>query len=775
MPIDNTTKDSQLAPIQESKLRIYVTSKPIARNIGKKVATFSAISALLGVCGATAFGVWLGILLIINPDTGAAWLNRYLPKWTHISIGTTDRVQTLDQIQTEIRHQKLIPGEPLFVNNQAPNADMLLPVLASRPDCQSNCQQIVELRAYQAIGIDSNYRLVNQVVVTGPDEYFVKHSSEIDTQESSHALPLTQMTRIVGKAPGIWLNFKGELTNGETSIAYGQVVHYNPSSYHLNVMVPWSSPAGQDPYWHLLTNSEQPRLVINQTTGLEPKFRLYQLIPRQFAPDPIELEEISLKLPASDDERYLKGLALARSSLWYTAWEWLQVLKKDDLSTNVQTQMDLIEVHALFTQAQSKKAWASPSQQVLAHLINGTWSEAIKVFQASEGENFSEIINLLKNDSGRIWNRIEATLKFDSSQDDVKAWGVLLKAAKEGHPEAIAWLQEQSLNTSGTLKRVEPLLDQMEIAIAEAEIPDTHVSQVIGSAKPLTQINQADWLIADESDQTTSPFQLEDQQVWYQVRVGSFHDGQQWQDAPFTNMKRPLVKSAKVLWRLLGLNTDPHIMITVWKPNGQQESVMATVKAVSITGSGLQLLAGGEAMNAATPKEHLNFLAHTQTALHFLDLHSITLTELSQTQPQWVSAILPTLWRELQNAGIGSLGQGKPPSVSVMLQQLGQLSVQQINNLTSNNHPYAVLTIYQDNSLKTASKKPAPNSSDRFKPHTLIFSDSGALIYNELAKDGKQSMVALANLGDGDAPALIVDGSSSYSIKRWSSGRQRFD
>ena len=45
--------------------------------------------------------------------------------------------------------------------------------------------------------------------------------------------------------------------------------------------------------------------------------------------------------------------------------------------------MDVIRLHSQLTKTQAEKNWASPSQQVLADLIDGRWEKALQVFEAS--------------------------------------------------------------------------------------------------------------------------------------------------------------------------------------------------------------------------------------------------------------------------------------------------------------------------------------------------------------------------------------------------------
>jgi hypothetical protein len=116
------------------------------------------------------------------------------------------------------------------------------------------------------------------------------------------------------------------------------------------------------------------------------------------------------------------------------------------------------------------------------------------------------------------------------------------------------------------------------------------------------------------------------------------------------------------------------------------------------------------------------------------------------------------------------------PSLPVMLSDMGHWSVRLVD-LTGNNQQEAVLTLYEDLSgaLKKPDDKPPVENSQLYKPRTLIFSDQGALVYSEFSKDANGSLTAIADLGDGGPAALVIDGKSNYSLKRWSAQRKRFE
>jgi hypothetical protein len=169
-----------------------------------------------------------------------------------------------------------------------------------------------------------------------------------------------------------------------------------------------------------------------------------------------------------------------------------------------------------------------------------------------------------------------------------------------------------------------------------------------------------------------------------------------------------------------------------------------------------------------------SLLAYTDAALQWLEPSSVTLSDLNKVQPQWVSALLPTLWRELVKSG--QLPSEALPSKELLLSQMGQWSVRLLE-LTGNDKPDAVLTLYEDLSggWKRLDVKRPIADNQLYKPRTVVISDAGTLLYSEFTQDASTSLTAIADLGDNGPPALVVNGKSNFSLKRWSPQNKRFE
>jgi hypothetical protein len=597
--------------LQESERTIPAAPTPARYPWKRLVANLTALSVLCGCAALMGGGAWLSYQLIVDPNSNRL-ISQFVPGWSRLPTGSRDTIQTLDQIKASIRKLGFITGEPLPlpVEESADNSisDLLLPVMVERTVnastvCKNPCRQIVELRVYKRVQLpdrDSDtvqyFQLASSVNLEGPAESFVIASldeSKSNNQASNQSLPLTELRRFDGKSPaeGIWFNVSGKLVRGDKKIPYGQVVRYNPSQNHLISLLDWASVAGQAPNWQQIVKSQNPQLAIDQTVGLEPQFTIYQIGPRKFVPNPVQLTAISLEEFAFNDETYKNGLRLAKSGLWSPALNVMRIAKGkagQNWPAVAQAQLETIEFHAKITRAQAIASWASPSQQVLAELIDGRWSEALQVF-AADPSNSHEIATTLKNDGGRLMNRVDAALRVNAADADVKAWGALIVASQDGTREAMNWLDQQSDTDSETRSRIRNLVNKLEEAVSQAESLGDHKSQIMGSATLISSINPADWLEPEAKNE----LKLTGEQVWYQVQVASFYDGTRWVNPPFADVEVRSFPATQIkwLWGRLGLQADPKIKIEVAMANGQQRVAVGTVKAVQIQDGNLRLLA----------------------------------------------------------------------------------------------------------------------------------------------------------------------------------------
>ncbi|MDF5710271.1 MAG: hypothetical protein PUP90_22035 [Nostoc sp. S4] len=746
---------------------------------GSWLSSMLAIAILLSSASLVMAFAWISILFIFNPDR-VSWLNKILPTWAQIPLGNHERPQTLKQIQLDFRKKKLIVEQILPLYQGIKNS-FFMPVFQRRANCEFDCQKLVEIRVYQRSQElefksepENYYYLEAQLPITGLEESSVISTlvdAALEPQDISTPLPLTEVQRFDDKtpSPGVWFNLRGERQQGTSTIAYGQIVYYNPERSNLQQMLAWASPSGQLPKWQQVTGDGTKELVIDQTVGLEPHLQVYQVKPVKLFLKPIQLQAISLESPVLKDSGYQNALSIARSGLWTPAFEWLKFIKKQrkGLPEAAQAQMDLIRLHSQLTKSQAEKSWASPSEQVLADLIDGRWEKALQVFEES-AHNVQEIATLLKADEKRLWNRTVAALRVNPNRPEVQAWFALILAVQQGQEAANSWLKAQPQIPKDSLVYIQGLLAKLN---GEATKSQSHLSQIVGTVQPIGEVTNSQWL------QPNSPadLKLTDNEVWYQVQVSAFSDGKRWLNFPFENLNPPKTSTAKFFWETLGINSDPQMQIVVWLPNGQQQITIATIKAVQLRDKVLRLLVAAPKIpenqnNVLQPKP----LALTNSALEWVQPSPITLRELYAQNPSAVKVILSSVWESLQKSGEVPLGA--IPSFEQIQEKLNDWPVQAID-LTNNGKPEIVLTISGTTiaSLKQPQSGIGEKNTNQSSDRTIILSDGNQVIYTDFQKNSSQRLSAIAKLSGVQSLALLVENADKYSLKRWSEKNQRFE
>ena len=447
--------------------------KKVKKQQNLATSTLSA-ATLLGSAGLIVAISWISILCILNPQQ-VSWLNRFLPEWAKTTSNQRQRPYTMEEIQAEIKKQKRIAGKILPLESDT-DKSFLLPILRQRRNCHSDCKNIVELRTYHLAtdfewqsSTEKYYHLTTQFSVTGPEEYeVIAPLVEANVEEntgSSIPLPITEIGRFKKDTPepGIWYYLRGNRSSGANLTAYGYILHYNSDRRNLLNMIFWTSPTGNLPEWQQVTGSDDKELVVRQTVGLEPRLRVYQVKPSEFVVNPIKLSQITLKPAALKDSIYKDALSIARNGLWTPAYKQLKLIEKQHkgkIPSEAKAQIDFIRLHSQLTKKLADTSWASPSQQVLAYLIDGRWGEALKVFEAS-AQNATEIQSLLKADRGRLKNRIDTALEINPNRPEVLAWKALIIASQQGTNQAYSWLTTESERTKNSQTYIQKLLTQL--------------------------------------------------------------------------------------------------------------------------------------------------------------------------------------------------------------------------------------------------------------------------------------------------------------------------
>jgi hypothetical protein len=191
----------------------------------------------------------------------------------------------------------------------------LLPIFQKRKNCQSHCQELVELRIYKLsqdweykFQSEKYYYLITKLPVIGLSKNFIESSSdaaisESDNQETKIRLPLTKVKNFADShlVSGFWFYLRGEHKNNDNNITYGQIIYYNPTLKSLQKMLSWKTRNGQLPTWQQITGNDAKELVIDQTINVEPNLQVYQVKPSQLVANSIYLEAINFQKPAVNE------------------------------------------------------------------------------------------------------------------------------------------------------------------------------------------------------------------------------------------------------------------------------------------------------------------------------------------------------------------------------------------------------------------------------------------------------------------------------------------
>gem|GEM_PF-642392 len=450
-------------PIRRRKVKVLITDpKPFWQRIprppmtkvrlqetgGWKVnllVTTLLLSAIVGVGG----GGFLAAQFIFNPEA-LSWLpgNKLL--------GAGHSVQTLKEIQAEAYKAGGFAGSPLYVSTYPGfkagalgQDDFLLPIYDS-----SMLEKLTELRVYRQMKLaektvleKTGFELKDRIAIAGPTEADaiapLTASSKL-IQGSDRLLALNEIDFVEGKAPsaGIWLQLSGKWSRSGSQVAYGRMLHYDPLRTRFYTLLTWTSPAGELPRWQQITGDARTELLVNQTVGLEPHFQVYQMKARQSMAEALQLEAIALTKPAVTGRTYENALLLAQNGLWASARALLEVVKQNNSwSATAQAQLDLVKLHAQATKAQADRTWASPTQQILALLMDGRWTKALSQLKTAH-QNGYDIINFLHTNVNHLLPQVETSLIVNPGEVDVLRWGTLMKAIQSNNRDAVTWLQK---------------------------------------------------------------------------------------------------------------------------------------------------------------------------------------------------------------------------------------------------------------------------------------------------------------------------------------------
>ena len=701
-----------------------------------------------------------GAKLIVDPHS-PNWLKAAFPGL----VNSFEAVpQTTNEIRAEISARGLTSGTPIAWPKAAePNA-WFYPILSR------DGKAIQELWVYRVQG--NQLQRVEQISIRPLKESFVTTplvgtASQVASVDSKASLSSVKLMPSQS-ANGPWLLLEGRRRYGNTLMRYGQILSYQSHSQRLHRLLNWSSSTDQPPQWQTSTTGHQ--LMVNQTVGLRPSFLLYQLLPN----NPPQLQEISLyrsayELNLSSDfssdlspSLYDKALKLAQGAVWSHSLQMMQSAKKNlkkNWSTAAQTQLDLIELHAQHSKAQTEQTLSSQQQHILAYLMDGQWEQALTTLEDNP-TIYGSTLKRLEREFAPLWRGVSTHLQVHPKDEATQIWGALLVTARQSPEVGQDWLKKKT-RSKQTLERLQAV-GQTQPTIATSKIKPAHGvdspaafnngSSNVAEALPITPAPGRYLNLLGQAQSMATPGDgwLQSQtlptplpgQTWYHINVQLLQDHSGWGYPPAS------ITAASFWTDALSLRRQVQLF------SGNQSMGAVTIHGVKVIGDRLALLAIGPEIEEAT-------LATTGNSLQWLN-----------TLP-WKTAPVPTTFTtetppEIDNDEVLS------PVPSTTVNRLASLMYETISQqfgLTSEQmvqlHPhlnYVSLNLTGDKTTEHLFSigHGLPPELGLNPGKTMIFSNTGEILYSDIGY--QQSLVALTDRGSEKPVTLLVRKPGHYAL-----------
>ncbi|WP_017302130.1 hypothetical protein [Nodosilinea nodulosa] len=755
MPSRPSIPPKRLKPGAPGVVQVWVGARP--RRLGRWLGLLLAIVGLGGGLGLLGLSFRLGLRLMLNPEALPQVLAR-LQRSQQAPLPPATSLADLRR-QAAAAHQQV--GEPQRLDGAEDGAGVVVvPVLAA------DSGAIAALNLFQREGAGESLRAIATLTIPPLPKDTILRPWLNSPQAPTAAPPTFSFTRLVPLPPpvatgGVWLTLEGNWRQQGLTLRYGQLLHYDPQARRLDLLEPWSSPSNRLPQWADLDGEGPSDLVVDETVGLEPTLRGWQV----GAGSPPRLQSVSwVAVPVDAGARagaYQKALRSARSGLWHAAELALADLKpalSAAWTPAAEAQLRLAKRHAAITRQQADQDWSTPAQRILALLIDGRWEAALVELEADPAL-LPTLLNRLGTDRGLMWNRIRAAAALSDPDPAVYVWAGLTLKAQQNQPARLNgatqdWLSRQPV-PAATRQRLAAVLASLTTiqnqTVASTKAAATAaIAPAAGAATPAIApldaiIGQAR-PISPPQDGYAAPGQVLDASLgqWYAVELRAIHQNQAWQPGHFS--VPPGVDPAAA-WPLVrpAAQASPQLLRWVSPTTGLPAPL--TVRGLTLTNGAATLLATGPAVNPSA----LRPLVFSQGALTWLDAN--------QRQPPDTAVVLPPLAAAL-------FGDRPPPAdFADTVGDLAQYSL----DLTGDGQPERVLT-WEQPALDQLTRWRVP--IDPTAPKTVILSPDNQVIYSDLLI--AQTLVALTNPALGGPVNLLVYRAEGYDLLTWNPNTRQF-
>lgn len=700
----------------------------------------------------------LGLQLMLDPEA----LPQALAQFQRSQQVALSPATSLDDLRRQAEATQQRVGEPLRL--EVPGTErrdlVIVPVLDAAAGA------IVSLNLFQTEGSEGQLRAIASLPIAALPKDTVLEPWR-DSPQAPTAVPANfDFTRVVPlPAPpvandGLWLTLEGTWQQQGLTLRYGQLLYVDPQAQRLELLVPWSSPANRPPQWADLDGDGPSDLVIDETVGLEPALRGLQVMP---GPRVQSVSWVRVPVDAgAQASDYQQALRLARGGLWQPAQNQLTNLKTtlaQGWNPAAEAQLRLMERHATITRQQAEQDWSTPTQHILALLIDGRWEAALTRLETSP-ELLPTLLNRLGVDQGRLWNRISAAAALPDPPPALYVWGGLALKAQQNQPSnrdgaTPDWLNRQPVPAAAR-QRLAKVLATLTTAQAQAGASAkagaiaaapaaSPVAQAI-ALPPLTAlIGQARPIPAPQSGYA-APGQSLDAALgqWYAIDVRAVHQNQAWQSGsgPISAEAAPAA-----VWPMVQPAAQASPQLLRWVSPTTGVSAPLTVRGLNRTNGTLTLLATGPAPNASV----LPPLVFSQGALMWLDA-----SQGETAEPGAIAAAIAAIFGN----------QPSPAEAGGSLPTLTQHSL----DLTGNGQLERVLTWDEAALTQLKSWRVQVETTS---PKTIILGSDNQVIYSDMF--APQTVVALTNPAAGGPVGLLVYRAGGYELLSWQAANRQFE
>ncbi len=704
----------------------------------------------------------LGLRLMLDPEA----LPQALAQWQRSQpLTLLAPAASLDDLRRQAEAAQQILGDPLGLGD----GFVLVPVL------EAETETVVSLALFQSQGGEGELRAIATLAIKPLPKDTVlapfRNSSQMPTAVPA-TFPLRQVVPLSsppGASDGTWLTLEGTWQQQGLTLRYGHLLHVDSQNQSLTLLEPWSSPANRPPQWADLDGDGPSDLIIDETVGLEPALRGWQVM----AGARPRLQPVSwLRVPVDAGAKavtYQQALRLARGGLWHQAQAHLADLKPalaQGWNPAAEAQLRLMERHAAVTQRQAEQDWSTPTQYILALLIDGRWEAALAQLEKSPSL-VPAVLGRLGADRGQMWSRISAAAALPDPPPAVYVWGGLAIKAQQTQPNNLAgasqdWLDRQLVpalarqrlatvltaltisqgqtvasakqNAGGGADAIAPPANNLEANQPFGAIALAPAAAFIGQGNP----------IASPPAGYAAPGQSLDAGLgqWYAVELRAVRQNQGWQRG---SLAMPPGANPAAAWSVVQPAAQAAPQILRWVSSTTGLPAPLTVRGLRLANDNPILLATGPAVMPSSPPP----LVFSQGALMWLDA--------SQGQGPDAGAIAAAA-----TAIFGS--QTPPPDWATTL------ATQHSLDLTGDGQAERMLTWNQAALDQLKSWRVQVETT---APKTIVLSQDNRVLYSDMF--APQTLVALTSPETGWPVGLLIYRSGGYDLLSWLVATQRFE